>query len=36
MTKSRERAELARKEIATGNLSPQRFSFRSNRQSRII
>ena len=35
MTKSRERAELARKEIATGNLSPQRFSFRSNRQSRV-
>ncbi|PZV13554.1 MAG: hypothetical protein DCF20_14975 [Pseudanabaena sp.] len=34
MTKSRERAELARQSIATGNLSPQRFSFRSNRQSR--
>ncbi|WP_055076066.1 LysM peptidoglycan-binding domain-containing protein [Pseudanabaena sp. 'Roaring Creek'] len=34
MTKSRERAELIRKEIATGNLSPQRFSFRSNRQAR--
>ena len=34
MTKSRERAELARQSITTGNLSPQRFSFRSNRQSR--
>ncbi|TYQ31620.1 LysM peptidoglycan-binding domain-containing protein [Pseudanabaena sp. UWO310] len=34
MTKSRERAELIRKEITTGNLSPQRFSFRSNRQAR--
>ncbi|OYQ64488.1 hypothetical protein B9G53_11520 [Pseudanabaena sp. SR411] len=36
MTKSRERAELARQAIATNNLSPQRFSFRSNRQSRFI
>jgi LysM repeat protein len=35
MTKSRERAESAQKEVATGNLSPQRFSFRSNRQSRV-
>ena len=35
MTKSRERAELIRQAIATGNLSPQRFSFRSNRQSRL-
>ncbi len=34
MTKSRERAELIRQAIATGSLSPQRFSFRSNRQSR--
>lgn len=34
MTKSRERAELARQSIVTGNISPQRFSFRSNRQSR--
>jgi hypothetical protein len=34
MTKSRDRAELARQAIATGNISPQRFSFRSNRQSR--
>lgn len=35
MTKSRERAESIRKAIATGNLSPQRFSFRSNRQVRV-
>ncbi|BBC23940.1 LysM peptidoglycan-binding domain-containing protein [Pseudanabaena sp. ABRG5-3] len=35
MTKSRERAESIRNAIATGNLSPQRFSFRSNRQSRV-
>jgi hypothetical protein len=35
MTKSRERAELARQAIATNNLSPQRFSFRSNRQVRF-
>ena len=35
MTKSRERAELARQAIATNNLSPQRFSFRSNRQARF-
>ncbi len=35
MTKSRERAELIRQAIAMGNLSPQRFSFRSNRQSRL-
>ena len=34
MTKSRDRAESIRKAIATGNLSPQKFSFRSNRQSR--
>jgi murein DD-endopeptidase MepM/ murein hydrolase activator NlpD len=34
MTKSRERAELARQSITTGNISPQKFSFRSNRQSR--
>jgi len=36
MTKSRERAELIRQSIGTGNLSPQRFSFRSNRQSRFV
>jgi hypothetical protein len=35
MTKSRDRAELIGKAIGTGNLSPQRFSFRSNRQVRI-
>lgn len=35
MTKSRERAESIRQAIATGNLSPQRFSFRSNRQLRF-
>ncbi|NMF57028.1 LysM peptidoglycan-binding domain-containing protein [Pseudanabaena yagii] len=35
MTKSRERAESIRNAIATGNLSPQRFSFRSNRQVRV-
>ncbi|WP_190398648.1 LysM domain-containing protein [Pseudanabaena sp. FACHB-1998] len=35
MTKSRDRAELIRKAIGTGNLSPQRFSFRSNRQVRM-
>ncbi len=35
MTKSRERAESIRNAIATGNLSPQRLSFRSNRQSRV-
>jgi len=35
MTKSRERAESIRKAISTGNLSPQRFSFRSNRQVRV-
>jgi LysM repeat protein len=35
MTKSRERAELARQAISTNNLSPQRFSFRSNRQARF-
>ncbi len=35
MTKSRERAELIRQAIATRNLSPQRFSFHSNRQSRL-
>ena len=34
MTKSRDRAESIRKAIATGNLSSQKFSFRSNRQSR--
>lgn len=34
MTKSRDRAELIRKAIRTDNLSPQRFSFRSNRQAR--
>ncbi|MFM7888727.1 MAG: LysM peptidoglycan-binding domain-containing protein, partial [Pseudanabaena sp.] len=32
MTKSWERAESIRSAIASGNLSPQRFSFRSNRQ----
>ena len=36
MTKSRERSELIRQSINTGNLSPQRFSFQSNRQSRIV
>lgn len=36
MTKSRERAELIRQAISTGNLSPQKFSFRSNRQSRFV
>ena len=35
MTKSRERAELIRQAIGTGSLSPQKFSFRSNRQSRF-
>jgi LysM repeat protein len=35
MTKSRERAESIRNAIATGNLSTQRFSFRSNRQVRV-
>jgi hypothetical protein len=35
MTKSRERAELIRQAINTGNLSPQIFSFQSNRQSRF-
>ncbi|PZO40828.1 MAG: hypothetical protein DCF19_10990 [Pseudanabaena frigida] len=35
MTKSRERAESIRQAISSGNLSPQRFSFRSNRQSRL-
>ncbi|HBC41022.1 MAG TPA: hypothetical protein DCZ88_03740 [Pseudanabaena sp.] len=35
MTKSRERAESIRNVIATGNLSPQRLSFRSNRQVRV-
>jgi LysM domain len=34
MTKSRQRAELARQAITTGNILPQKFSFRSNRQSR--
>lgn len=34
MTNSRQRAEAARQSISTVNLSPQRFSFRSNRQSR--
>ncbi len=36
MTNSRGRAALIKQAIATGNLSPQRFSFRSNRQSRFI
>lgn len=36
MTNSRGRAALIRQAIANGNLSPQRFSFRSNRQSRFI
>jgi len=36
MTNSRGRAALIRQAIATGNLSTQRFSFRSNRQSRFI
>ncbi|MCY7333530.1 MAG: LysM peptidoglycan-binding domain-containing protein [Pseudanabaena sp. CAN_BIN31] len=36
MTNSRGRAALIRQAIATGNLSAQRFSFRSNRQSRFI
>jgi LysM repeat protein len=35
MTKSRERAESIRNAIATGNLSAQRLSFRSNRQVRV-
>jgi LysM repeat protein len=35
MTNSRERAELAKKAVTTGNLSAQRFSFRSNRQARF-
>jgi LysM repeat protein len=35
MTKSRERAASIRNAITTGNLSPQRLSFRSNRQSRV-
>ncbi len=36
MTNSRGRAALIRQAIATGNLSAQKFSFRSNRQSRFI
>ena len=36
MTKSSQRAELIRQAIGTGSLSPQRFSFRSNRQSRFV
>jgi LysM repeat protein len=36
MTNSRGRAALIRQAIATGNLSAQRLSFRSNRQSRFI
>lgn len=36
MTKSRERADSIRRAISTGNLSSQRFSFRSNRQSRFV
>ena len=35
MTKSRDRAELAKQAIIKDNLSTQRFSFRSNRQSRL-
>jgi hypothetical protein len=34
MTKSRERANLIRQEIARSNLATQKFSFRSNRQAR--
>ncbi len=36
MTKSRQRAELIRQAIGTGYISPQKFSFRSNRQLRLI
>jgi hypothetical protein len=36
MTKSRERANLIGQATSNGNLSTQRFSFRSNRQSRSI
>ena len=36
MTKSSQRAELIRQAINTGSLSPQRLSFRSNRQSRFV
>lgn len=36
MTKSKERADLIRQQIATNNMSTQKFSFRSNRQSRSI
>jgi hypothetical protein len=35
MTKSRDRAELAKQAIGKYSLSMQRFSFRSNRQSRL-
>ncbi len=35
MTKSKERAALIGQAIGTGDLSTQRFSFRSNRQARI-
>jgi len=36
MTKSSQRAEVIRQAINTGSLSPQRLSFRSNRQSRFV
>lgn len=36
MTNSRGRAALIKQAISTGNLSAQRFSFRSNRQSRFV
>jgi len=36
MTKSRERANLIRQEITKSNLATQKFSFRSNRQSRFV
>ena len=36
MTKASQRAELIRQAINTGSLSPQRLSFRSNRQSRFV
>jgi hypothetical protein len=36
MTKSRDRAEQIRQSLNSGRLSPQRFSFRSNRQGRSV
>lgn len=36
MTKSRDRAEQIRQSLNSGRLSSQRFSFRSNRQARLV